>query len=168
MGTRSLTIIRDEQGTDLLTMYRQFDGYPEGHGKALASFLAPFKVGNCITDYSPNVKQANGAGCLAAQVVAHFKRPTPKTKFSAARGPIGNFYVYPNGSKDVGEEYVYIVKVNHLPGVGYWINVDVLDGNWKQITEGSPAQIKAWIVKENRSRASRKAAQTRKAAKSQG
>jgi len=160
MGTRSLTIIRDEQGTDLLTMYRQWDGYLEGHGKALASFLAPFKVGNGITDYSPNVKQANGAGCLAAQIVAHFKRPTPKTKFSAARGPIGNFYVYPNGSKDVGEEYVYIVTARVDS-----IRVDVLDGNWKQITEGTAAQVKAWIAKEIRSRASRKAAQTRKAAK---
>lgn len=160
MGTRSLTIIRDENGSDVLTLYRQFDGYPEGHGKALATFLAPFTVVNGIGSYEGKVRQANGAGCLAAQVVAHFKRPTPKTKFSPARGPVGNFYLYPQGTKDVGEEYVYIVTAG--PGS---IRVSVMDGNWKEITEGTPAQIKAWILKETRSRASRKAAQTRKAAK---
>ncbi len=37
MGTRSLTHIREtENASDLVCIYRQFDGYPSGLGKALA------------------------------------------------------------------------------------------------------------------------------------
>ena len=36
MGTRSLTFVYDENNTPVLNMYRQFDGYPSGHGAELA------------------------------------------------------------------------------------------------------------------------------------
>ena len=39
MGTRSTTAIRDENGKTLVTIYRQYDGYPTGHGQELADFL---------------------------------------------------------------------------------------------------------------------------------
>lgn len=51
--------------------YQQFDGYPEGWGQKLYEFLAGFAVGNGLS--SERVKVANGAGCLAAQMVAFFK-----------------------------------------------------------------------------------------------
>lgn len=38
MGTRSITTIIDHQWDKpvrLVTMYRQYDGYPSGHGKEL-------------------------------------------------------------------------------------------------------------------------------------
>ena len=35
MGTRSLTVIQSN-GKEFFNMYRQFDGYPEGHGMELA------------------------------------------------------------------------------------------------------------------------------------
>ena len=38
MGTRSLTFVYDED-TPLINMYRQYDGYPSGHGAELADFL---------------------------------------------------------------------------------------------------------------------------------
>ncbi len=143
MSTRSLTIVRND-GTDILTLYCQCDGYPSGHGKELVSFLAPFQVTNGISSYeAKNV--ANGAGCLAAQIVAHFKRRHPKTKNWPARGPVGNFYIEPNGAKDVGEEYVYIVNVEENS-----INVEILDCNWKSIVKGSPSQVRKWIVQEKR------------------
>lgn len=73
MGTRSLTIIR-EDGNDnnLVQMYRHFDGYPAGHGKDLYEFLRPIKLVNGLT-LGDNHNTANGFGCLAAQLVAHFK-----------------------------------------------------------------------------------------------
>ena len=38
MGTRSLTFVY-EDNKPIVNMYRQFDGYPEGHGQELADFL---------------------------------------------------------------------------------------------------------------------------------
>lgn len=32
MGTRSLTVMKDT-GNEIAVLYRQFDGYPEGHGQ---------------------------------------------------------------------------------------------------------------------------------------
>ena len=40
MGTRSLTVVKEEEN-ELLVMYRQMDGYPSGHGQDLANFLKP-------------------------------------------------------------------------------------------------------------------------------
>ena len=46
MGTRSLTVFNDEDGKEIAVMYRQFDGYPSGHGTELAEFLAGKKMVN--------------------------------------------------------------------------------------------------------------------------
>lgn len=100
MGTRCLTIVEDEEGKELVTLYRQYDGYPEGHGAELKSFLKGFKIVNGISDYNA-AKTANGAGCLAAQLVAHFK----------GKCRLGGFYLYPAGTRDCGEEYTYRIRV---------------------------------------------------------
>lgn len=78
-------------------MYRQFDGYLEGHGKDLADFLSGFKLVNGISGDEPP-KFANGMGCLAAQVVAHFKNEP------------GGIYIHAAGTRDVWEEYIYFVS----------------------------------------------------------
>lgn len=76
MGTRSITRVYpgspDKKSKAVVQMYRQMDGYPSGHGKELAEFLKDMKVINGITDFNAK-RTANGAGCLAAQMVAHFK-----------------------------------------------------------------------------------------------
>ena len=41
MGTRSLTFVYDGE-QPIINMYRQFDGYPSGHGQELAEFLNSF------------------------------------------------------------------------------------------------------------------------------
>jgi hypothetical protein len=38
MGTRSLTFVYDGD-EPMINMYRQFDGYPSGHGSELADFF---------------------------------------------------------------------------------------------------------------------------------
>jgi hypothetical protein len=96
MGTRSLTVFKDDDGEEIGVMYRQMDGYPEGHGKELAEMLSGMKMVNGLSIDQP-AKLANGMPCLAAQIVAHFKE-----------GP-GGIYLYPAGTRDCGEEYIYTV-----------------------------------------------------------
>jgi hypothetical protein len=98
MGTRSLTIVRDEQGNEIVNMYRQFDGYPNGHGSELLERFASTRLTRGFSpDDTDNTAVANGMECLAAQVVGHFKpQMTP-----------GGIYLYPAGLRDCGEEYIY-------------------------------------------------------------
>ena len=39
MGTRSLVVFENSDGDEVCVVYRQYDGYPEGRGKELVSFL---------------------------------------------------------------------------------------------------------------------------------
>ena len=79
-------------------MYRQYDGYLIGHGIELAEFLQDFTVVNGYNSLTP-ARSANGIPCLAAQLVAHFK------------DGIGNIYLYPTSTKDVGEEFIYTISL---------------------------------------------------------
>jgi hypothetical protein len=97
MGTRSITRVI-EDGKPIVAMYRQMDGYPTGHGKDLADFLSGMRLTNGISVGADNSRTANGYGCLAAQMVAHFKD-----------GP-GGFYLQHVGVKDAGQEYEYDVS----------------------------------------------------------
>ena len=101
MGTRSLTYVHEcgLKSTPLVCMYRQMDGYPEGHGKELQEFLKTFTIVNGIGVNSYSGKTANGMSCLAAQLVAHFKTE------------IGSFYLYPTDSGNT-EAYNYHVYLN--------------------------------------------------------
>jgi hypothetical protein len=93
MGTRSLTFVYDGE-TPIINMYRQYDGYPSGHGAEIAEFLAPFHMVNGL-GLDEKRKVANGMGCLAAQLVANFKDGA------------GGFYLYPTSAVDCGQDYEY-------------------------------------------------------------
>ena len=98
MGTRSLTRVLDESNNVILTMYRQMDGYLEGHGAELVEFLKDFNIINGIgLDIEP--KTANGMSCLAAQLVAHFKTG------------IGGIYLFPKTDEE--EEYNYTISLRN-------------------------------------------------------
>lgn len=95
MGTRALTFVYE--GTrPIINLYRQYDGYPSGHGAELAQFLEGYKVGNGMGANTP-ARYANGMGCLAAQLVAHFKTEA------------GQFYLEPTDLVDCGQDYEYHV-----------------------------------------------------------
>lgn len=97
MGTRCLTVFKDDT-REIAVMYRQSDGYPDGHGKELWDFLRGKAIVNGISG-KDNVRTAfNGMGCLTASVVAHFKED------------IGGFYLYPANTRDMGEDYIYTVS----------------------------------------------------------
>lgn len=111
MGTRSLTHVKDDvwnpedEPKTLVTIYRQYDGYPTGMGKDLASFLSPFEIVNGFGVETAGI--ANGMGCLAAQLIKHLK------------DGVGNVYIYPADSTGVGEEYVYTVyRQGHRDSTG--------------------------------------------------
>ena len=94
MGTRALTFVYDGD-KPIVNLYRQYDGYPSGHGLELAEFLDGFKVVNGIGRETTRI--ANGMGCLAAQVVAHFK------------DSVGGFYIHSVDSTECGQDYEYHV-----------------------------------------------------------
>lgn len=95
MGTRCLTVMRNKLDQEIAVLYRQYDGYPEGHGNDLKKFLAPITLVNGLGHAASSV--ANGMDCLAAQIVSHFKQQA------------GDFYLMPAGTRDVGEDFVYTV-----------------------------------------------------------
>lgn len=102
MGTRALLHIKggDLDSDTLVTVYRQFDGYPEdGMGEDLAN-LADKRVVNGFSMGDTMETAANGMGCLAAQVIAGLK------------DKIGNIYINPVDCKDCWEEYTYTLYLH--------------------------------------------------------
>jgi len=108
MGTRSLTVFVDSwedpetkeiQEKEIAVLYRQMDGYPTGHGAELKEFLTGFTIGNGIPLGQKLGKFANGMGCLACQVIGHLKD-----------GKTGGFYLEAAGARDLGEEYIYVLR----------------------------------------------------------
>lgn len=144
MGTRSLTRVIDrQQGLSFakghlaknvrksyINMYRQFDGYIGGMGVDLAEFLLPFTVVNGIK-LNEERKIANGTGCLAAQIAAHFKTDA------------GGIYLHPTKGKPgyCWEEYIYTIFVTDDQEKDN-IMIAVYDV-WKKdnIFIGTPAQL---------------------------
>jgi len=126
MGTRSNTKIIDvehsyephdtewDQPVELVNLYRQFDGYPDGHGIELFEFL--------------DSVDHNGVGCLAAQMVAHFKK-----------GP-RHFYLDAVGVEDDNHnDYTYSVFVSSR---GVDLKVDRFK---EQVFSGSLIQFGHWV-----------------------
>jgi len=120
MGTRCLTFVYNDK-QPILNLYRQFDGYPEGHGAELALFLNSKTL---VNGYSTqDGTQANGMGCLAAQLVAHFKNS------------VGGFYIHSTESKDCGQEYEYHVYDNSITVIKNCDDKIIYQGNWKNFSK---------------------------------
>ena len=99
MGTRAITVVYCDS-IPLVNLYRQYDCYPHrGHGQELADFLKGLQLTNGLS-LGDNTGWANGMGCLAAQLVAHFKQEA------------GQFYLYPTDDVDCGQDYEYHVYAN--------------------------------------------------------
>lgn len=89
MGTRSITYIydNDHKEAPVAAIYRQYDGYPSGHGRDLAKFFENLVIVNGIPLGSKQ-RMSNGAGDLAAQLITHFK--------SEQKNEAGGFYLMYN------------------------------------------------------------------------
>jgi len=105
MGTRCLVNVFEsrpnapaikDQAQLLVTIYRQFDGYPTGMGADIKRILGDTEVVNGFGIKRDAAYVSNGAGCAAAYLIEKLKE-----------AQTGNVYIYPPGSKAVGEEYTY-------------------------------------------------------------
>ena len=124
MGTRSLTFVYDDNEA-IINLYRQYDGYPSGHGRELAEFLAGKRIVNGLSGDTSMV--FNGMGCLAASLVANFKEAA------------GGFYLHPVSAKDCGQDYEYHVYENHIVVKNYSGSV-VFSGNWEMFAKFCSAE----------------------------
>ncbi len=117
MGTRCLTFVYDG-GTPVINMYRQFDGYPEGHGTELGEFLTSIEAVTNGISIGENRKTANGMGCLAAQLIAHFKQS------------VGGFYIHPVTDTDCWQDYEYHVYEENV--IVKNPTEVIFDGSWAE------------------------------------
>ena len=137
MGTRSTYRVIEEWKDDttgkisqnkLVLMYAQYDGYPTGHPMDTAKWLASGKVVNGLRMDEKGLT-FNGAGCLAAQLVAKFKDGA------------GGYYIHPmNHRGQCWENYTYDIIVKEDKSIEY-ICYEI--GGSKKITfkklfQGSP------------------------------
>ena len=136
MGTRALTFVYDADNQPFLNLYRQYDGYIEGgHGSELAEFLAGKKLVNGYGKESNDL--ANGMGCLAASLVAHFKET------------VGGFYIHSVSETQCGQDYEYHVyedKVKVLgPGSIFnpGVNAALFEGTWAEFAKFCKVKVSA-------------------------
>ena len=118
MGTRSLTFVYDGN-VPVINIYRQFDGYPSGHGHELAQFLNSKTLVNGYKD--KNSAEANGMGCLAAQLIVQLKHG------------VGGIYIHPVTSTDCGQDYEYHVYENNV--IVKDPTAVIFEGTWKQFAQ---------------------------------
>ena len=118
MGTRCLTFVYDGN-VPVINIYRQFDGYPSGHGHELAQFLNSKKLVNGYTD--KNSAEANGMGCLAAQLIVQLKHG------------VGGIYIHPVTSTDCFQDYEYHVYENNV--IVKDPTAVIFEGTWKQFAQ---------------------------------
>ena len=118
MGTRSLTFVYDGN-VPVINIYRQFDGYPSGHGHELAQFLNSKILVNGYGEQ--NSAEANGMGCLAAQLIVQLKHG------------VGGIYIYPVASTDCFQDYEYHVYENNV--IVKDPTAVIFEGTWKQFAQ---------------------------------
>jgi hypothetical protein len=121
MGTRSLTLVY-ANNKPIINLYRQYDGYPAGHGSELAKFLNSIEEVTNGIRFGETRKTANGMGCLSAQLVAHFKTE------------VGGFYLTDVTQMDQGQDYEYHVHMDKVKVVS-WNNRTIFEGSWKEFQE---------------------------------
>ena len=136
MGTRSLTYVyenyKNEKGNKveepIIALYRQYDGYPTGHGAELADYLNSMYVVNGL-GIQNDQKVANGMGCLAAQLVANFKTEA------------GQFYLHaPVLNRDDWQEYEYHIQQDRIFVYSY--DKEIFSGTWQEYFNWIQEQVK--------------------------
>ena len=135
MGTRSLTKVIEtwenkkgkKQRRPITCMYRQYDGYLDGHGLELAEWLNQYTVVNGM-NMDETRKIANGMDCLAAQMFAHFKTEA------------GNIYCMHPDAEDCWEEYLYEISERD-EGILLTVYEMHYKGDAEEIFHGTPEEL---------------------------
>lgn len=94
MGTRALIQIKHDDKV-IVNITSQYDGYFEGIGKRLQSYLKNKHIVNGYQNCHTLDNSFNGMGCLAAALTAHLKTG------------IGNIYITPD--VDLWADYIYTI-----------------------------------------------------------
>jgi hypothetical protein len=132
MGTRSLTFVYNEQNKPIINMYRQYDGYPTGHGAELADFLSAGRLvnGMALTKTAEEFV-FNGMGCLAASLIAQFKQSP------------GGFYIHSVDETDCGQDYEYHIynENGELSGSRFRIKVFNCGCNFFGMSSGDEPEM---------------------------
>lgn len=142
MGTRSLTaFISEWDDSEICTIYRHWDGYPDGYGKELAEWLQGGILVNGLRGNEPK-PTFNGMNRMAAYVVHKL--------YEAEHDP----GLLKPGARDCGEDYVYVIR----PASGFDprdlgadkgpvenFEIEVIGYGDKTKFKGSPTAMLAWI-----------------------
>lgn len=128
MSTRALTIFKDAERC-YAAVYRHDSGYiNDGHGHELAQFLRGYTVTNGVRNGAGPT--ANGAGCLAAQMVKVFKT-----------GP-GGLYLQDSQSPALAD-YTYVVTAEPNRA----IDIKVLSYG-ALVFQGTPEELAQFVESE--------------------
>lgn len=104
MSTCCLTVVKsryNDNDVTLASIYRHWDGYPEGHGKYLRDFLRDVTLINGICSGTPE-NYANGVDHLAAKLVCKMQNDGHDPKLTEQ-------------GADAGQEFEYHVTGRTLP-----------------------------------------------------
>ena len=131
MGTRAtIKIARREEGVSfsekpdkyMVSIYQHFDGYPEGLGVTLASYLNGKKIVNGLGGNRGDV--FNGLGCMAASIIAELKEEAGNIYIEDPERPSGwidyEYYIWGNDHKDIwisifdGDLCIFVGKPSKL------------------------------------------------------
>ena len=144
MGTRAIiNIARREEGVSfseipekvMVSIYNHYDGYPEGLGVTLASYLEGSKIVNGLGGNRDDV--FNGLGCMAASIIAELKEEAgnvyiedPERKHSWIDY---EYYVWGDSHKDIWISIfsdgvcIFVGKPDKL--------IEIYDERYKEITD---------------------------------
>lgn len=122
MGTRCLTFVYDNN-VPLVNVYRQFDGYPSGHGKDLSKFMKDRKIINGFNSEHSSMFYSNGMGCFAAGLVEHLKDKQ-----------LGNIYLYSVNDTKWGQDYEYHIHIDSVVVKTYGGHI-MFKGSWEDFID---------------------------------
>ena len=131
MATRArVHIARREEGVSfskipekvMVSIYNHFDGYPEGLGVTLASYLDDKKITNGLGRDREHC--FNGLGCMAASIIAELKDEAGQIYIEDPERPHGwidyEYYVWGDDHKDIwisifdGSNCIFVGKPRDL------------------------------------------------------
>ena len=98
MSTRAVAEVFNDDGTILVTIYKHWDGYPDGFGADLEKICSKYKLVNGL-GMGDNTFVSNGMGCFAATLIKTLKDDA------------GDVYITLTGSRGWAE-YLYKIKPN--------------------------------------------------------
>jgi hypothetical protein len=97
MSTRALAEVYDEDGKILVSIYKHWDGYPEGFGADLEEICKKYTLVNGLGGRD-NTYNANGMGCFAATLIKTIKEDA------------GDVYIQAPSKVGGWEEYIYRIE----------------------------------------------------------